>query len=139
MLIKKKKEPKFKKNIQGKQAPLEKQNTIIKKTPKINPYRNEEFLEFVRSRKCCIPGCTFLSVPHHLVRKKLGVYDIPLIENGVYIKGGVVNLCCWHHNLKGIKESVHQMGDRLFQKKFNIDFEEIAIILWKAFKREIEK
>lgn len=121
--------------LKPKEAKLEKNLSLVdnRKKGKVDPYRNEKFLKFVRTKKCCVSWCCSLSVPHHLVRKKLGVYDIPVIEDGKYIKGGVVNLCPIHHNLKGIKDSAHQMGDKPFQAKFNVDFGRIAMILWHEY------
>ena len=111
-------------------------NRKERKVEKKAEYIDEDFLDFVRGKLCLVTGCKGLSIPHHIVRKKLGHYDIPVIKNGEYIKGGVVNLCAFHHNLGGIDTSTHQMGDSAFQEKFKVDFNKIAVELWKEYNKE---
>ena len=87
-----------------------------RKQTKNIPERNEFYLEFVRSQSCLV--CGKISTAHHTENAGMG------IKGSDYAS---VNLCFDHHVAAG--DSVHKLGPKEFQKKFNINFKDQQIKL----------
>jgi hypothetical protein len=79
-------------------------------------YENREYLNFIKSKPCCICETRKKIDPHHTKSKGSGGSDLTAIP-----------LCRRHHRI------CHDSGIETFQKKHQIDFKEIKLGLLQDF------
>jgi len=91
--------------------------------PKPKREIDKKYLEHIKAQHhCCVclPQCNGDIVPHHTNTVGSGGSDYDAI-----------NLCGGHCNIW-----VHQIGDKAFQEKFNIDFNGVKVKLLKGYIRK---
>lgn len=101
----------------GKYKPVKALLQTGKALEKDIPDRDENYLAYIRTYKCCVCGKK-CSVAHHVN------------------PGGVGSKCsdfltlplCTEHHTKG-KYAIHNIGKEEFQKRFNINFSELISLL----------
>jgi len=121
-----------------KQAKIDRKSSKISKIDgSFAKYVDEDYLDWVRKfAKCLI--CERNSIPHHIKsRKSHGRSDIPVEKNGRLI-GGVVALCNDIHHISSAKYGIHRLGDASFEKMFDVNLQEEAVLLYERYKKEVE-
>ena len=86
--------------------------------------------KFIRSLECSVPGCTMewrsTSLPYGLGTVVECAHVRTATDGGASLKPAdwwTLPLCGYHHRHQ------HQMGERLFEKRFAIDMKRIALAL----------
>ena len=77
--------------------------------------RSDAHLKWVRSHRCCVPGCT--NVPIQAAHVRTGT------DGGTGMKPGdnwTISLCQTHHDQQ------HNVGEAAFEKTYGIDMKALA-------------